>query len=280
VARCKLCLERKLLADSHFLPAGLIRQYMVPSLTNKNAVWVSHKSVKQTSKPIKDYVFCDKCEQRFSKFGERWTIRNVAQINGQFPILRMLESVKPESEADNAMIYAADKVPRMHLECLVHFGCDLLWKASIHKWKMDGEILPPLTLNCREEFRQYLHGDCPFPQDAAALIVSVSNAKKVPAGAVLPGEFEPPEFTKGLQLQTFVTYVSGIEFTLWVGQVPEGIMYASAARPPHWIRVTPYAQAMGEYVFRKHLKNGKMSPGTEVTMKEISAIRSNSASKE
>jgi hypothetical protein len=92
VGRCKLCLQRKLLADSHFLPAGIIRQCMEPSLMNKNAVWVSHNGVKQTSKPIKDYVFCDKCEQRFNNFGERWTIRNIATMDGNFPILSMLET--------------------------------------------------------------------------------------------------------------------------------------------------------------------------------------------
>jgi hypothetical protein len=278
VGRCKLCLQRKLLADSHFLPAGIIRQCMVASLTNKDAVWVSQNTVKQTSKPIKDYVFCDKCEQRFSNFGEQWTIHKVAQINGQFPILSMLENVRPERETDNMKIYAADHVPEMHVERLVHFGCGLLWKASVHQWKMEGEVLTPLVLDCEEELRQYLHGDCPFPRNVAALIVSVSNAQKVPTGAVLPGEVEDvKDLQKGCRYKTFATYVSGIEFTLWVGQVPDGIMYASAANPPHWIRVSPNAQAMAEYVFRKHLKNGKMSAGTQRTMKEISAIRSKSS---
>jgi hypothetical protein len=135
---------------------------MVPWLTNKNAVWVSQNSVKQTSKPINDYVFCDKCEQRFSKFGEQWTIGNLAQIDGRFPILRILESARPETEAENSTIYAASNVPGMRLERLVHFGCGLLWKASVHQWNMDREILTPLKLDCEEELRQYLHGDVLF----------------------------------------------------------------------------------------------------------------------
>jgi hypothetical protein len=277
VGRCKLCLQRKLLADSHFLPAGIIRQCMEPSLTNKNAVWVSHNGVKQTSKPIKDYVFCDKCEQRFSKFGEQWTIRNLAQINGQFPILRMLENVRPEAETDNTKIYAADNVPGMHVERLVHFGCGLLWKASVHQWKMDGEVLIPLALGCEEQLRQYLHGDAPFPTRDVALVVSVSNAEKV-----LPGTVQPQYSVNSKEepFELFKAYVSGIEFTLCVGEIPEGIMLISATKEPYLICTTPNAQAMAEEVFRKQLKSGKMSIGMKVTMKEISAVRSKLPSKE
>jgi hypothetical protein len=276
VGQCKLCLQRKLLANSHFLPAGIIRQCMESSLTNKNAVWVSHHGIKHTSKPIKDYVFCDKCEQRFNDFGERWTIRNVAIINGPFPILVMLEKVKPVVVIDNAKFYAVGDVPGIQIERLVHFGCGLLWKASAHRWKIDGEVLTPLALGCEEKLRQYLHGDAPFPQDVA-LVVSVSNAERV-----LPGTFQPQHTfnSKGEPFEAFKAYVSGIEFTLCVGHVPEGIMVLSAAKPPHLICATPNAQAMAEEVFGRHVKSGKLSAGMKVTLREISAIRSRISSRE
>jgi hypothetical protein len=74
--------------------------------------------------------------------------------------------------------------------------------------------------------------------------------------------------------EAFKAYVSGIEFTLYVGHVPEGILALSAAKPPHLILVTPNAQAMAEEVFGRHARRGKLSPGMKVTLTEISAIRS------
>jgi len=135
---------------------------------------------------------------------------------------------------------------------------------------MDGKALTSLALGCEEKLRQYLHGDAIFPHDVA-LVVAVSNAPKVLIGSFQP---QPTLNSEGKPFEAFKAYVSGIDFTLWVGQVPEGFMVRSAAKPPYLILVRPDAQAMAEEVFRRHLNSEKFSDGMKVTFKEISAIRS------
>jgi hypothetical protein len=75
--KCKLCLRDGMdLQDSLFLSAGLYRILRDAGEANPNPWAVTERAVFQTSEQVKAPLICSDCEQRLSKNGENWVLRN------------------------------------------------------------------------------------------------------------------------------------------------------------------------------------------------------------
>ena len=93
VGICKLCLQHRALIDSHLLPAALYKMSRWEGAPNPNPLLVSVRGSHQTSKQIKGYLLCHDCEQRFSKFGEKYALAQVNRKTG----FRLLETLRASS---------------------------------------------------------------------------------------------------------------------------------------------------------------------------------------
>ena len=84
--QCKLCLQSVApLRDSHFLSAGIYRILRDDNEKNPNPWVLSGKGAVQISRQMKAHLLCADCEQRFSKFGERWVLKHCFTKGWHFP---------------------------------------------------------------------------------------------------------------------------------------------------------------------------------------------------
>src|SRR5580698_8365510 len=72
IDKCKLCGLVKELCDSHYLPKRLYAFLRAAQLQNPNPLMGVAGKLRQVSTQFRDYVFCDTCEDLFSKHGEKW----------------------------------------------------------------------------------------------------------------------------------------------------------------------------------------------------------------
>jgi hypothetical protein len=85
----RLCLETKLLCDSHLLPAGAYRPLMTPGPKGAEPpvhVGVNHRKPLKSSRQIKDYLLYEGCEDRLRRQGEDWMTANGYHADGSFPL--------------------------------------------------------------------------------------------------------------------------------------------------------------------------------------------------
>jgi hypothetical protein len=167
--QCKLCLQSvPSLRDSHFLSAGIYRILRDDNEKNPNPWVLSRKAAVQSSRQMKAYLLCADCEQRFSKHGENWVLRNCLRKDGTFPLYSILSARTPDisSPPNPTKIYYASGIPEINITALAYFAASIFWRGSIHPWNDDGSILVNLG-PFQEQFRKYLMGQGAFPKDAS-----------------------------------------------------------------------------------------------------------------
>jgi hypothetical protein len=208
--KCKLCLQHKRLAQSHLMPRAL---YDMCSLPGIDPILITSEVVMPVSRHTKDYVLCFDCEQLLNRNGENWMIPRLLTIQKSFPFYDALSNRTPDIYDPEMAVYATAYIPQIDVNCVLHFGMGLFWKASVHSWK-GGERDPSINLGpYSEKVRTFLLGDTTFPTNIK-LFVTVSR----PADAVMG--FTPPyEGTRESTWRNFLCYVPGIEFGIAVGKL-------------------------------------------------------------
>jgi len=170
---CKLCLQTRMLQDSHLLPAALYRMSRLDGAANPNPYLISAKRTIQTSRQIKDYVLCRDCEQRINRGGEHYAMSQVNR-NGSFPLLAMLNSVPASRSSSGFSWYYANSTPSIDRDKLGYFALSVFWRASVHIWHRPEKKEPPIRLGALEEpIRRYLLGLRSFPDDVVVLLLFV-----------------------------------------------------------------------------------------------------------
>ena len=173
--RCKLCLTEGVeLQASHFLPAAIYRSMRGDSNKGNPNPWeITPNSAHQTSRQVKASLLCQECEQRFSKYGERWVFSNGLKNDGSFPLAAALAAHVPctqEPDVSTTKIYHAAEIPEINVSALTYFAASMFWRGSAHPWKVDGTCPVPLG-PYQEPIRQYLMGMTGFPTDVALVVV-------------------------------------------------------------------------------------------------------------
>jgi hypothetical protein len=211
VGICKLCLQNRVLEDSHLLPAALYRMSRWEGSANPNPMLISSRGRLQTSKQIKNYVFCHDCEQRLSRNGERYTMLQVNRKEG-FKLLQTLRTSTNMRSAGGFTFYYETSALGIDRQKLAYFAMSVFWRAAVHLWHRPEQKDPIIRLGVYEEpIRKYLMEEAPFPPEMAILlfVCTDSHAQNVfyqPS----QGNLEMP-YTWTFQTRGLNFYLSGME---------------------------------------------------------------------
>ena len=210
IGQCRLCLNNGILKDSHLLPKSMYK-LMHSSNSSKTAPYlITNQKIHQTSQQVKQYLLCGDCEQRFSKKGETWVMRNCWRSEDQFHIKEILDKTEPLISSDGLKAYAGADIPDLDMDKLVYFGASIFWRASVSEWYIESEKIHISLGPYEEPLRLYLLDLAPFPKNMV-LEVCVSELKKMDL-SLLP---KSSRTKKGCYRYKFI--IPGLYFTLLVG---------------------------------------------------------------
>jgi hypothetical protein len=184
------------------------------------------------TRELQAYLLCRECEQLLNRNGETWVLPQLAQLDGPFPLLDMLEKVPSVGSGPELAGYLTSNSPEIDTNKIVHFALGIFWKAAVHSWS-GSTTAPRIDLGPYEEqVRQFLLGVGPYPRHMALLTVVAPRGKEVVA-------FMAPEAGKPAKFHAYRFLVPGIEFNLYVGKLMpkearECCIYSSL---PHFIMV-------------------------------------------
>lgn len=228
--KCPLCLEVKPIVRSHLIPQAVYDYCRAPG---GNPIFITSKLVLETSRQAQHPLLCKECEEILNKGGESWLMPLLAQHEGPFPFYDLVTKKPPAERSDVAVGYAAVDNPDIDVDKLVHFGMGVFWKAAIHSWR-ESETEPLIQLGpYLEPVRMFLKGETTFPERM------IFNIGVVPP-PVKNISFTYPYRGQNVEWHNYVFYVSGIEFTLGVGNKVNAEVRQScfASNPIHMIIVT------------------------------------------
>ena len=214
---CKLCRKEGNLRRSHLLPAAL---YSAKSVIMNRTVSLI------TSRQVADYVLCGECEQLFSKNGEKWYLAQVSTQQG-FPLLDKLNLAIP-IHPSHPQVYSAEAVA-VDTKKLGYFVLSVLWRASVHTWRLHGQELHVSLAEFEEPVRLYLHGDCGFPEN---VFITAGACTDFGSQGI---SFVPSRLT-GLAVTAYGLLTNGIYSRTWVGpnvpkEIRESCCVTSARKP-------------------------------------------------
>lgn len=211
IGRCALCLRDGVeLQESHYVSAGV---YRIVGRGGGPVVMTPELFV-STSKQVRDHLLCRDCEQAFSKKGEDYVIRLLAQGQNNFPLLELLKAVKPLGRGQSGSLVFSGSQVGIDTDKLAYYALSMFWRASIHSWKtLNGQFTSGSLRAYEEQIRKFLNGESGFP---AGVVIKVSVCTDpLSQGSVFP----PVEWSNDVYTGYEMT-VLGIRFTMVVGVQP------------------------------------------------------------
>ena len=128
--KCRLCLRRRVLRESHFMPAAVYPKKRKPMFGMGDQTILNPEQ-------IKAHLLCTECEQRFDRNGESHVLYWLAPKAkaGKSPLQRKLREVEPvfREEPPSGNLYFASMLG-IDAEKFAYFGLSLLWRAAAHRW--------------------------------------------------------------------------------------------------------------------------------------------------
>jgi hypothetical protein len=214
MGRCGLCLHNRELQSSHLLPAALYRMLRRAARgSDPDPVMVTPSRSLMTSRQVAAPFLCASCEGRLSQNGEHYVLSQCAHPDGRFSLREILETAAPLERRDAVSVYDVGSVLGKHVTQYLYFSASVFWRASAHTWYRETGALGQFTLgqNYQEQFRRYLLGQAPFPQDARMWVHVSSEHRKEPLIV-----FPCTSTLDGANRHKF--YVPGILFILFLGE--------------------------------------------------------------
>lgn len=210
---CKLCLQTRELQDSHFIPSAMYKYLRDPSEKNPNPVVVDRKAGATTSKQVKDFLLCAKCEDIFNRNGEKEMLKWV--WNGKsFPLgdrLSVALSLSPYTICDTAAF--SGTAIGIDTEKFAYFALSVIWRAAVHQWNTPfGGETNLIILNAFEEpIRKYLLGTAGFPADVVVIATVCTDLLSI-RGFYIPSQVsEIPGIC-------FAMLMLGVNFRVFIGR--------------------------------------------------------------
>jgi hypothetical protein len=267
---CELChLEDQQLCDSHYLPQRVYGVMRAPQLKSPHPVTLSGTDMKQLSDQLRDYVFCQDCEQRLNKNGERWVLANIPDdYDSVFPLRTALQALTPIFVGEDLDLYDVTGVSAFEIDKLLYFGISVFWRGAVHDWETTGGLKAPGVELCayEEPIRKFLMGEQPLPL-GVALTVDIWHAKKVLQAAYPPTASHLPE------CQRYWFYIPGIIFSLYIGEsIPAAVCGRDATKNILGVDVPAINSIWAKT--KSQVQSSAVAPKMKLMLAEVAAIRS------
>lgn len=212
---CKLCLQPSALRRSHIIPQWAFDRVSRahPTEGRQIPVLIQDGVAVQTSNQNTEYLLCESCEQRISRW-ERYVSMQARQLDGSFPASSSLTNLRQVVGSDGRL-YTLGDASTLEKDAITRFAASVVWRASVSR------RFTRVRLGDRyeEEFRRFLLDDSQALPSNARLIIEFLD---LPVdGHQIDHTIAGPTSEKkgGQHIHSFI--VSGIHFKLFVG----GMMY-------------------------------------------------------
>jgi len=212
---CKMCLQRKQLVKSHFMPAALY-DYCREGVNSP--IKVGDGVVYPTDRQTCDYLLCKDCEHIFSDGGECWIADKLAKwkkgsSERAFPLYSFLAERAPYYREGGTNIYFAAAAPEIRVDKLTHFALGIFWKASVHSWSRTEKESRIEFGSYRDAIRDWLRTGRNFPHHVY-LIVNIATPSHAQVALTDPYEGTRPRGG----WRNFLFHVPGVLFLLAIGK--------------------------------------------------------------
>lgn len=205
--KCKLCLKRKHLQNSHLIPASIYR--IILRDQGSPPVLVTKKRARTSSRQVTAHELCWHCEQLLRQRGEDWTARQVFQGTA-FPLLDRLSLAVPDWQFPDHTAYSGIACG-LDTERLVYFGASVLWRSSLRAWTIGDSQTTTIDLGpLQDRLRRYLVGSAPFPPDGVAVITVCTDFAS-------QGCFSTPCAIRDGIVQGYSVHILGVNFRFFFG---------------------------------------------------------------
>jgi hypothetical protein len=212
VGRCGLCRRTRELQDSHLLPAASYKLSRIDARRDPNPVVVSKRRSFMTSRQVTAYFLCGECEDKFSHNGERYVFNQCARPGGEFKLCEALGQESPVCVDSKFKVYDVTRLVGRQVDRYIYFAASVFWRASAHRWMLEGRALDLISLGSKyeEEFRLYLLGETVFPANGR-IFVHVWSDNPIDFTTITPTSFR----LEGVRRHKFC--IPGITFILFLG---------------------------------------------------------------
>jgi hypothetical protein len=211
---CALCRKERHLQDSHFLPKALYRYVRAKTGAIRSPIIVGSDSARNTDRQFTKHLLCQECEQRFSRNGEAWTMKQAYRGSGAFRLLTALDRYAPVAVGDGARIYAAKEIAEIDLGQLTYFALSVFWRGAVTDWKIDGQSLERLEFGdlYMSALQEYLLGDAATPEHIA-LALHVCDDPTLTATTLAT-----PMGGRNGGYHSYIFIIPGLAFHLFIGK--------------------------------------------------------------
>ncbi len=212
VGKCKLCLQEKELRDSHLIGRAVYRLFREDE--GEDPIVMTPDVVLQTSQQVSDYVFCDKCEDRFNKGGEKY-VTGLVWRRSRFPLLDRIKLALHMKRERTHIVVSGERIG-IDTDKVAYYALSVVWRAAVHTWKTIGQQTTSVVLGSEEEnIRKYLMGQASFP-DKLGVMVTVCTDRGSQMHYLSPTMLAEPN-----TFQQYVFLVRGVHFGVMIAMTPK-----------------------------------------------------------
>jgi len=253
---CALCHNKRELQDSHFLPKALYRYVRARTGAIRSPIVIGTESARNTDRQITKYLLCHECEQRFSRNGEAWAMKQIYRGIGSFRLLAALDRHSPVAVRDGARIYRMSEISKIDPIPLVYFALSVFWRGAVTEWSVDRQKLERLEFGdpYMSRLREYLLGNAGTPDDMA-LALHVCDDPTLAATTLAT----PTGGRKG-EYHSYIFVIPGLAFHLFIGKrMPVWMRQASACVPSSGLVLRSNYEHFIEQAFFVRMQTAKRS---------------------
>jgi hypothetical protein len=139
-----------------------------------NPVLITAEVTMSTSKQVRDYLLCRRCEQRLNRLGENYVLRQMQHL-GRFPLLERLRVSPALDFSLKEGIYSGAAIG-LDTEKLAYFALSVVWRSAVHTWPApNGHTVSAELGSYQEPIRKYLDGESSFPADVTVLVTACTD---------------------------------------------------------------------------------------------------------
>jgi len=211
---CKLCHQDAELQLSHLIGRAIYK--LCRKDEGDDSIVMTTKVVMKTSRQIREYVLCTRCEDLFNKGGERYVTSLVWRLRQGFPLLDKLQIALPIQREPDYRVFSGERVG-IDTDKLAYFALSVVWRSGIHEWRTIGNQTTSVVLATEDEerIRKYLLGKTELPANVGVVITACTD---LPSQVLV----QPPTMlgNAGGYL-IYRLLIRGIDFNVLVATAPE-----------------------------------------------------------